>query len=95
MDHVVHHIRCNQDLFDHGGDAHYVEEICCDMSPEKSRYLWLKNYQNLTREQKEKFESLSRLNLKTARAYHIKLNFQEFWKQPADIAGKLKFDLPT
>ncbi len=23
----------NQDLYDHGGDAHYVREFCCYMSP--------------------------------------------------------------
>jgi len=26
------------------------------------------------------------LNLKTARAYHIRLNFQEFWQQPPEQA---------
>ena len=25
---------------------------------------------------------VKKLNLKTARAYHIRLNFQEFWNQP-------------
>ena len=122
--------RFNQDLFDHGGDAHYVREICCDMSPafiegagdyfvnatitfdkfhvmkiineavdqvrrqeqkerpelKKTRYIWLKNPTNLTKKQQDKFEDLSKLNLKTARAYQIKLNFQEFWEQPVDKA---------
>ena len=29
---------------------------------------------------------MKKMNLKTARAYHIRLNFQEFWEQPADEA---------
>lgn len=124
--------RCNQDLFDHGGDPDYVKEISCDMSPafidgasqyfvnanitfdrfhvmkivneavdevrrkeqaekpelKKTRYVWLKNPQKLTEKQRERLESLSRLNLKTVRAYHIKLNLQELWKQPGEKAGE-------
>jgi transposase len=54
----------------------------------KSRYIWLKNQNNLTESQSDKLEDLivKKLNLKTARAYHIRLNFQEFWNQPADVA---------
>jgi transposase len=29
---------------------------------------------------------MKQLNLKTARAYHIRLNFQEFWNQPPERA---------
>jgi transposase len=48
-----------------------------------SRYVWLKNPQNLKAAQSRQLEQLDvkRLNLKTARAYHIRLNFQEFWQQ--------------
>ena len=45
-----------------------------------SRYLWLKNPDNLTDQQKEALKSLTRMNLKTSRAYNIKLSFQEFWE---------------
>ncbi len=44
-----------------------------------TRYIWLKNPENLTAKQNDKLESLSKLNLKTARAYSIKLSLQEFW----------------
>jgi transposase len=44
-----------------------------------TRYIWLKNPENLTTKQNDKLESLSKMNLKTARAYSIKLSLQEFW----------------
>ena len=44
-----------------------------------TRYIWLKNPGNLTANQNDKLESLSKMNLKTARAYSIKLSLQEFW----------------
>ena len=48
-----------------------------------SRYVWLKNQKNLTKKQATRLESLSmkKRHLKTARAYQIKLAFQEFWEQ--------------
>lgn len=53
-----------------------------------SRYVWLKNPQNWTKRQRETFEQLNpqRMNLKTARAYQIKLAFQEFWTLPRGLA---------
>ncbi len=54
----------------------------------KSRYIWLKNPKNLTAAQAAKAQQLkvSKLNLKTARAYHIRLNFQELWEQTPENA---------
>lgn len=54
----------------------------------RTRYVWLKNPVNWTRRQQEIFEALNpkRLNLKTARAYHIKLALQEFWSLPTGLA---------
>jgi transposase len=49
-------------------------------SLKSTRYLWLKNPRNLTDNQRENLISLSSMNLKTARAYNIKLAFQEFWE---------------
>ena len=46
----------------------------------KTRYIWLKNPQNLTKKQREKFTSLAKMNLKTVRAYNLKLALQEFWQ---------------
>nr|CBX28582.1 hypothetical protein N47_G39060 [uncultured Desulfobacterium sp.] len=50
----------------------------------RTRYIWLKNPKNLKENQAATLETLQvkKLNLKTARAYHIRLNFQEFWNQP-------------
>lgn len=53
-----------------------------------SRYIWLKNPQNLKASQTKLLEQLTikKLNLQTSRAYHIRLNFQELYKQPAEAA---------
>jgi len=58
-----------------------------------TRYVWLKNQDNLTGKQAEILGPLvlPKLNLKTARAYQIKLNFQELWEQaPEDAEPFLK-----
>jgi transposase len=52
----------------------------------KSRYLWLKNPRNLSERQRAQFDSLSAANLKTGRAYRIRLAFQELYLQPAKNA---------
>lgn len=54
----------------------------------KTRYLWLKNQNNLTVKQVAILENLQvkKLNLKTMRAYHIRLNFQELWNQASENA---------
>lgn len=52
----------------------------------KSRYLWLTNPDKLKQHQKASLESLTRMNLKTTRAYQIYLTFQQFWAQPPDEA---------
>lgn len=58
-----------------------------------TRYVWLKNQDHLTDQQAEMLGPLvlPKLNLKTARAYQIKLNFQELWEQePEDAEAFLK-----
>ena len=54
----------------------------------RTRYLWLKNPENLKSSQAETLEGLTlrKLNLKTSRAYHIRLNFQELFNQPLELA---------
>jgi transposase len=47
----------------------------------KSRYIWLKNPENLTAEQKKKLETLRYENLKTAKVYQMKLTFQDIYRQ--------------
>lgn len=46
----------------------------------KSRFLWLKNPKNLTARQEARLRALKRLDLKTARAYQIKLALARFWE---------------
>lgn len=47
-----------------------------------TRYLWLKNPQNLTQKQEKKMQLLRGLNSITERAYGIKLSFQGLFQQP-------------
>ncbi|MCP4241280.1 MAG: ISL3 family transposase [bacterium] len=49
----------------------------------KTRYIWLKNKDNLTKSQQHTLAGLANLNLKTARAYQIRLTFQDFYAQPS------------
>jgi transposase len=44
-----------------------------------TRYLWLKNPESLTAGQRTALRSLKGLDLKTARAYHVKLALRRFW----------------
>ena len=54
----------------------------------KTRYIWLKNPSNLTANQKETLAALNipKSNLKTAKAYQIRLAFQDFYLQPKENA---------
>ena len=54
----------------------------------KTRYIWLKNPENLTTKQNEKFRSLKDLRLKTLRAYGIKLSLRDFWNFCNPIAAE-------
>lgn len=56
----------------------------------KTRFLWLKNPKNLTAKQTVRLEELKGLDLKTARAYHIKLALARFW-EIADPAAALAY----
>lgn len=66
-------------LINEGVDEVRRQEVKEEDILKNTRYLWLKNRVNLTKGQEFKFEPLSKLNLKTARAYQIKLNFQAFY----------------
>ena len=57
-----------------------------------SRYVWLKNEQNLSSEGRETLATLSRLHLKTARAYQLRLAFQEVYAQPTRGCAELVLD---
>jgi len=47
-----------------------------------TKYIWLKNYKNLTVKQKETLNELtmSKMNIKTMRAYNIRQSFQEIYQ---------------
>ena len=45
-----------------------------------TRYIWLKNPENLTAEQKKQLESLRHENSKTAKVYQMKLTFQDIYR---------------
>jgi transposase len=53
----------------------------------KTRYIWLKNKANLSAPQVDALAGLAGLNLKTARAYQIRLTFQDFYAQPSHEAA--------
>jgi len=58
------------------------DEISLQPILTNARYVLLKNEENLTKNQKAKLEELklSKLNLKSIRALHIRQNFQEIYK---------------
>ena len=53
-----------------------------------SRYIWLKNPNNLTAGQKDQLATfdLKRGHLKTAKAYQMRLAFQDLYNQPLELA---------
>ena len=46
----------------------------------RTRYIWLKNAENLTEQQRARLGYLEKLNLKCHRAYLLKEFFREFWE---------------
>lgn len=56
-----------------------------------SRYVWLKNQENLTEKQKDKYDKLKDLDLATGRAYRMKLSLQKMFTKSAGIS-ELYFD---
>lgn len=51
-----------------------------------TRYLWLKNPENLTESQQETMAKLKDCDLDTAKAYRMRLILQEIYRYPASIA---------
>ncbi len=56
-----------------------------------SRYVWLKNQENLTEKQKNKYVKLKDMDLATGRAYRMKLGLQKMVSRSASIS-ELYFD---
>jgi transposase len=57
-----------------------------------SRYLWLKNERRLSVEQLTALAELTQIHLKTARAYRLRLAFQEMYTAPSLDWGELILD---
>jgi transposase len=68
------------------------EEQQANAALKKTRYIWLKNPKNLTEKQAVQLGQLKGLDLKTARAYHIKLALARFWEMadPTEAVAYLK-----
>ena len=75
-------------IINEGVDAVRREEVVDNDILKKTRYIWLKNEKNLTAKQKETVLSINKLNLKTTRAYQIRLNFQSLFSQPDRASGE-------
>jgi transposase len=58
----------------------------------RSRYLWLKNENNLSDTGRETLAALSKMHLRTGRAYQMRLAFQEMYAQPSRQWGELFLD---
>lgn len=54
-------------------EQHQNEEL------KNTRYMWLKNPNNLSLAEKEKIGSLKDMNLTTSKAYNLKLSLKDFW----------------
>jgi transposase len=52
-----------------------------------TKYLWLKNPKNLTNKQAEQMKSLENENLDSAKAYQLKLTFQDIYNACEDVAA--------
>jgi transposase len=57
-----------------------------------TRYVWAKNEPNLTAKQAQVLAALSTTNLKTARAWRMRLAFQDIYQQPTRQWGELFLD---
>lgn len=58
------------------------EEVSTNKLLKGTKYIWLKNYNNLTVKQKDKLDefTMSSMNTKTLRAYNIRQSFQEIYQ---------------
>ena len=80
-------------LVNHALDLVRREESKTQSSLKETRYMWLKNLNNLTEIQHAKLKELLKdPYLKTAKAYALKLSFQDFWNCPFKEAECFLFD---
>lgn len=60
------------------------QKTCADLK--NTRYIWLKNENNLTAEQKKALDKLKDCDLQAAKAYRMKICLQEIFRYPSSIA---------
>ena len=74
-------------LINHAVDQVRREEVKTQPILHKARYAVLKNENNLTHTQQEKLQELqlSKLNLKTIRAMHLRENFQAIYQAETKV----------
>ena len=72
----------------HAVDGVHREEARETNFMRRTRYYWLQNPETLTRVQREILTALSKYNLKTARAYQIRLTLREFFEHPDRRPGE-------
>lgn len=75
-----------------------VDEVRCEEAHElkktnpellkRTRYIWLKNPENLTDKQRTRLSHLEKLNLRCNRAYLLKESFREFWNYSSKGWGR-------
>jgi transposase len=75
-------------IFNDAVDAVRREEQKNRPELKRTRYAWLRNESSLSTGQRATIDSLARSNLKTARAWQIRLTFQEFYQQPSRQAAE-------
>jgi transposase len=54
-----------------------------------TRYVWLKNPNNLLLAEKEKLGTLKDMNLMTSKAYNFKLSLKDFWTYNENMLNPL------
>ncbi|MGV8128111.1 MAG: ISL3 family transposase [Methanothrix sp.] len=65
------------------------EEQAHNANLKRTRYIWLKNPENLTSRQVKELGSLKDMHLKTSRAYDLKLSLKDFWNIRDPILAEL------
>ncbi len=62
---------------------------------EGTRYAWTRNAANLTAAQAAELAPLTKANLKTARAYHLRLAFQDICREPSRHWAEIQLERET
>jgi transposase len=76
--HIVQHLLKAVDAV-RREEAHELKKTNPELL-KRTRYLWLKNPENLTDKQRARLGYLEKLNLRSNRAYLLKESFREFWE---------------